>query len=52
MFSFSQVKSLQKFASVHTNAPNHFNSECQLTDREAHKIARSAELAEWQNLIT
>jgi putative transposase len=51
MLRFRQMKSLQKFASVHANVHNHFNLERHLTDRETYKIRRSAALAEWQNLI-
>jgi putative transposase len=43
---FRQMRSLQKFASVHANAHNHFN-----LDRQTFKTARSAALAEWQNLM-
>nr|WP_234035769.1 transposase [Erythrobacter insulae] len=32
MLRFRQMKSLQKFASVHANVHNHFNSERHLTD--------------------
>lgn len=51
MLSFRQMKSLQKFASVHANVYNHFNKEHHLIDRETYKIRRSAALAEWQNLM-
>jgi putative transposase len=51
MLRFRQMKSLQKFASVHANVHNHFNSERHLTDRQTYKTARSAALAEWQNLM-
>lgn len=50
MLRFRQMKSLQKFASVHANVHNHLNLERQLIDRQAYKTARSAALAEWQNL--
>jgi len=33
MLRFRQMKSLQKFASVHANVHNHFNSERHLIDR-------------------
>lgn len=45
------MKSLQKFASVHANVHNHFNSERHLVDRQTYKARRSAALAEWQNLV-
>jgi putative transposase len=50
MLRFRQMKSLQKFASVHANVQNHFNLERHLTDRETYKTRRSAALAEWQSL--
>ena len=51
MLRFRQMKSLQKFASVHANVHNHFNSERHLVDRQTYKAARSTALAEWQNLV-
>ena len=51
MIRFRQMKSLRKFASVHANVHNHFNSERHLIDRQTHKIAHSAALVEWQNLM-
>jgi putative transposase len=50
MQRFRQMKSLQKFASVHASISNHFNSERHLVDRETFKARRSAALAEWQSL--
>src|SRR5579864_1272235 len=50
MLRFRRMKSLQKFASVHANLYNHFNSERHLVDRQTYKIRRSAALAEWQTL--
>ncbi|GAA5053466.1 IS6 family transposase [Erythrobacter westpacificensis] len=50
MLRFRQMKSLQKFASVHANVHNHFNQDRHLVDRQTYKAARSAALAEWQNL--
>ncbi len=52
MLRFRQMKSLQKFASVHANIHNHFSQERHLVDRQTYKAARSAALAEWQNLMT
>jgi putative transposase len=43
---------LQKFASVHANVHNHFNSERHLVDRSTFKQRRSAALAEWQPLFS
>jgi putative transposase len=48
MQRFRQMKSLQKFASVHANVHNHFNLERHLVDRQTYKDRRSAALAEWQ----
>ena len=50
MLRFRQMKTLQKFASVHANVHNHFNAECHLVDRQTYKHRRSAALAEWQRL--
>jgi putative transposase len=51
MLRFRQMKTLQKFASVHANVHNHFNLDRHLTDRQTYKTASSAALAEWQNLM-
>ena len=51
MLRFRQMKSLQKFASVHANVHNHFNQDRHLISRETYKAQRSAALAEWQNLM-
>ena len=51
MQRFRQMKSLQKFASVHASLHNHFNQERHLTDRQTYKERRSAALAEWQSLV-
>jgi putative transposase len=47
MLRFRQMKTLQKFASVHASLHNHFNSERHLVDRQTYKKRRSAALAEW-----
>ena len=47
MQRFRRMKSLQKFASVHANIHNHFNSQRHLVDRQTFKESRSAALAEW-----
>ena len=52
MLRFRQMKTLQKFASVHASMHNHFNSERHLVDRETYKLRRSAALAEWQSLAS
>jgi putative transposase len=51
MLRFRQMKTLQKFASVHASLHNHFNSERHLVDRQTYKTRRSAALAEWQSLM-
>lgn len=50
MLRFRQMKSLQKFASVHASISNHFQSQRHLADRQTYKTLRSAALAEWQRL--
>ena len=52
MLRFRQMKTLQKFASVHANVHNHFNTERHLIDRPTYKLLRSAALAEWQSLMS
>jgi putative transposase len=51
MLRFRRMGCLQKFASVHANVHNHFNSERHLVDRQTFKQRRSAALAEWQIAI-
>ena len=51
MLRFRQMKTLQKFAAVHANVHNHFNSERHLVDRQTYRTRRSAALAEWQSLM-
>lgn len=51
MLRFRQMKTLQRFASVHASVHNHFNQERHLTDRQTYKANRSAALAEWQTLM-
>jgi len=50
MAKFRDIKTLQKFASVHASIFNHFNLERHLTRRETFKQNRSAALAEWRQL--
>jgi putative transposase len=52
MLRFRQMKTLQKFASVHANIHNHFSLERHLIDRETYKERRSGALAEWQILMS
>ena len=44
MLRFRQMKSLQKFASVHANVHNHFNSERHLVDD---RLTRPAARPHW-----
>ena len=48
MLRFRQMKSLQKFASVHGSIHKHLNQDRHLVDRQTYKTRRSAALAEWQ----
>ena len=52
MLRFRQMKSLQKFVSVHAHVHNHFNLVRHLIDRQTYKNRRPAVLAEWQDLMT
>ncbi len=52
MLRLGKMACLQKFASVHANIHNHFNSERHLVDRPTYKALRSAALAEWRSLIS
>lgn len=51
MLRFRQMKSLQKFVSVHASFHNHFNQDRHLIDRQTYKLRRSAALVEWQSLM-
>ena len=48
MLRFRQMKSLQKFASIHTNVHNHFNLGRHLVDRKTLKGRRAVALADWR----
>ncbi len=50
MARFRDVKTLQKFASVHASFHNHFNQQRHLNHREIFKQNRAAALTEWQQL--
>ena len=50
MLKFRRMRSLQKFASIHSSVQNHFNHERHLIDRETFKLHRNDALAEWQQL--
>jgi len=50
MQGFRQMRSLQKFSSVHASVYNHFNQERHLYSRQNFKRNRSLALAEWRQL--
>ena len=50
MAKFRDIKTLQKFASVHASIHNHFNHDRHLTHRDEFKKKRAAALAEWRQL--
>ncbi|WP_170611117.1 DDE-type integrase/transposase/recombinase, partial [Ruegeria arenilitoris] len=50
MQRFRRMRSLQKFASVHSSVYNHFNQERSLASRDIFKLTRTAALAEWREL--
>jgi len=50
MARFRDIKTLQKFASVHASIHNHFNLDRHLNRRDIFKQNRSAALAEWRQL--
>ncbi|MFN0263227.1 IS6 family transposase [Tepidamorphus sp. 3E244] len=51
MTRFRRMRSLQKFAAVHSSVHNHFNQERHLYSRDNFKLNRAAALAEWQQLF-
>ena len=52
MLRFRQMKTLQKFSSVHASVHNLFNQDRHLISRDDYKARRSAALAEWKSLAT
>ena len=50
MARFRDIKTLQKFASVHASLFNHFNTDRHLNRRNIFKQSRSAALAAWREL--
>ncbi len=52
MQRFRRMRSLQKFAAVHSSVYNHFNQERHLYTRENFKLIRNAALAEWRKLCS
>ena len=51
MLRFRRMRSLQKFASVHSSVHNHFNLERHFYSRDNFKENRTAALAEWRQLL-
>ena len=50
MLRFRRLRSLQKFAAVHSSVYNHFNQERHLCSRDNFKLNRAAALAQWRQL--
>ena len=50
MARFRDIKTLQKFASIHASIHNHFNHQRRLNRRDIFKQDRDAALAEWRQL--
>ena len=50
MAKFKNMKSLQKFVSIHASIHNHFNKERHLCNRQIFKFNRNATLTEWRQL--
>ena len=48
--AFEDLKTLQKFSSIHAQVHNQFNQERHLVTRQVYKQRRSAALAEWRAL--
>lgn len=51
MLRFRQMRSLQKFASVHSSVHNHFNQQRNIERRTRFKDLRAAALLEWRELL-
>nr|WP_241765249.1 transposase [Hyphomonas beringensis] len=51
MSRFRQMRSLQKFASIHSSVYNHFNHRRNIESRARFKSLRDAALLEWRELI-
>ena len=52
MARFRDIKTMQKFASVHASIHNHFNHQRHLNRRDTFKQARATAVAEWRQLAT
>ena len=51
MSRFRRMRSLQKFASIHSSVYNHFNHQRNIENRARFKSLRDAALLEWRELI-
>lgn len=51
MLRFRQMRSLQKFVSVHSSVQNHFNHQRNIERRTRFKDLRHAALIEWRELL-
>ena len=51
MSRFRRMRSLQKFASIHSSVYNHFNLERHIYSRTNFKKRRDAALREWRELV-
>jgi len=51
MAKFRDMKTLQKFTSIHAPIHNHFNQDQHLNRRDIFKQNRAAALAEWRELM-
>ena len=51
MLRFRRMRSLQKFASMHSSVHNHFNHQRNIETRTRFKQLRNAALLEWRELI-
>ncbi|NOD93619.1 IS6 family transposase [Ruegeria sp. HKCCD4884] len=52
MQRFRRMRSLQKFASIHSSVYDHFNHERSLASRDTFKLTRAAALGEWRQLCS
>ena len=50
MQRFRRMRSLQKFAAVHSSVGNPFNADRSLSSHSVYKQTRAAALAEWRRL--
>ena len=51
MARFRRMKTLQKFASVHSSVHNHFSQERHLVSCKIYKERRAVALAAWQSVL-